>query len=79
MKLIKYGNGKIAKVVYEYVKNKFDIICFTVRKPLILSMYSRILSTNGFSASILAASDAMKRSVLFANQLELRASIVFFK
>ena len=35
MKLIIYGNGKIAKVVYEYVKNEFDIICFTVPSKLI--------------------------------------------
>jgi sugar O-acyltransferase (sialic acid O-acetyltransferase NeuD family) len=35
MKLIIYGNGKIAKIVYEYVKNEFDIICFTVPCKLI--------------------------------------------
>jgi sugar O-acyltransferase (sialic acid O-acetyltransferase NeuD family) len=32
MKLIIYGNGRIARIIYQYVKNQYDVVCFTVEK-----------------------------------------------
>ncbi|QLE78823.1 hypothetical protein FLM55_03330 [Francisella sp. Scap27] len=32
MKLVIYGNGKIAKVIYQFVKKKFDVVAFAVEK-----------------------------------------------
>lgn len=34
-KIIIYGNGKIAKTVYQFVKKKFDVIAFTVDKKYV--------------------------------------------
>ena len=34
-KLIIYGNGKIAKTLYQYVKNKYDVVAFTVDNSFI--------------------------------------------
>lgn len=35
-KLIIYGNGKIAKTLYQYVKNKYDVVAFTVDNSFII-------------------------------------------
>jgi sugar O-acyltransferase (sialic acid O-acetyltransferase NeuD family) len=35
MKLIIYGNGRIAKVLYQFVKKKISVCCFTVDKKFI--------------------------------------------
>lgn len=35
MKLIIYGNGRIAKIVFQYVKSQFDVVCFTVQSDLL--------------------------------------------
>ncbi|MBK2054447.1 PglD-related sugar-binding protein [Francisella noatunensis] len=32
MKVVIYGNGKIAKVVYQFVKKKFEVVAFTVER-----------------------------------------------
>ncbi|MBK2022352.1 PglD-related sugar-binding protein [Francisella orientalis] len=32
MKIVIYGNGKIAKVVYQFVKKKFEVVAFTVER-----------------------------------------------
>lgn len=48
MKLIIYGNGKIAKIVYEYVKKEFDIICFTVPGKLITEKVMKGLPIHPF-------------------------------
>ena len=34
-KVIIYGNGRIAKIIYHYVKEKFDIVSFTADKNII--------------------------------------------
>jgi sugar O-acyltransferase (sialic acid O-acetyltransferase NeuD family) len=34
-KIIIYGNGKIAKIAYHFLKKQFDIVCFTVDKKFI--------------------------------------------
>ena len=35
MSLVIYGNGKIARVIYQFVKEKFDVACFTVDNEFI--------------------------------------------
>lgn len=37
MKLIIYGNGRIARIVYQYVKNNFEVCCFSVQRDLVSS------------------------------------------
>lgn len=32
MKLIIYGNGRIARIIYQYVKAQYDVACFTVEE-----------------------------------------------
>jgi len=32
MKLIIYGNGRIARIIYQYVKTQYDVECFTVER-----------------------------------------------
>jgi len=34
-KLILYGNGRIAKIIYQFLKSDFDVVAFTVDKDLI--------------------------------------------
>lgn len=35
MKLIIYGNGKIARIVYQYIKKRFEVVSFTVQNDLL--------------------------------------------
>tara|TARA_X000000950_G_C13742520_1_gene589172 strand:- start:305 stop:967 length:663 start_codon:yes stop_codon:yes gene_type:complete len=35
MKLIIYGNGRIARIIYQYVKNQFEVVSFTVQDDLL--------------------------------------------
>jgi len=35
MKLIIYGNGRIARIVYQYVKKQFEVVSFTVQNDLV--------------------------------------------
>jgi sugar O-acyltransferase (sialic acid O-acetyltransferase NeuD family) len=38
MKLIIYGNGRIARIIYQYVKNQYDVACFTVEKDYLVDL-----------------------------------------
>ena len=35
-KVVIYGNGKIAKVVYEYIKKEYEVVAFCVNKEYLL-------------------------------------------
>jgi len=35
MKLIIYGNGRIARIIYQYVKAQFEVVCFAVQNDLL--------------------------------------------
>jgi sugar O-acyltransferase (sialic acid O-acetyltransferase NeuD family) len=35
MKLIIYGNGRVARVVYQYLKSCFEVVCFAVEKEFL--------------------------------------------
>ena len=35
-KIIVYGNGNIAKIIYHYLKKQFDVVGFTVDKKCIV-------------------------------------------
>jgi len=50
MKTIIYGNGRIAKVVYQYVKRQFEVVCFTVQDDLLKETTFEGLPLKSFEA-----------------------------
>ncbi|MCU7835992.1 MAG: acetyltransferase [gamma proteobacterium symbiont of Taylorina sp.] len=42
-KLIIYGNGRIAKIIYQFVKKQFDVVAFTVDRDLIAEVEVELL------------------------------------